>query len=140
MIVDASVVIDAMADPGSRGVAARAALGAVPSAEPLIAPGHFAFEILSGLRAVAGRPGYPLAEAEVAPLLSEAEELGVHIEGTPWADVRRAWDISLGSVRYADAIYVAAAERHHTALLTADARLARSGTRVSCEIVTVAPS
>ena len=37
MIVDASVVIDAVADPGPRGVAAREALASQPAAEPLIA-------------------------------------------------------------------------------------------------------
>lgn len=46
MIVDASLVIDAVADPGPRGAATRAALAAQPAAEPLIAPGHFAFELI----------------------------------------------------------------------------------------------
>lgn len=44
MIVDASVIIDAVTDSGARGEAARAALAAQPAAEPLVAPGHFAFE------------------------------------------------------------------------------------------------
>ena len=65
MIVDASLVIDAIADPGSIGAAARAALAAQPAAEPLIAPGHFAFEIMSGLGAAANRPGHPLQTEEI---------------------------------------------------------------------------
>jgi len=137
VIIDASVVIDAVADPGPRGAAARAALAAVPPAERLIAPGHFAFEILSGLRAAAGRPGHPLTPEEVAPALADAEELGIAIEGATWPDVRRAWGLAQGSVRYADAIYLAAAERHRMVLLTADAGLARSGARVECEIIVV---
>lgn len=39
MIIDASLVIEAVADPGPRGAAARDALAAQPAAEPLIAPG-----------------------------------------------------------------------------------------------------
>lgn len=139
MIVDASLVIDAIADAGPRGLAARDALAAHPAAEPLIAPGHFAFEIMSGLRAAANRPNHPLRPADVPQALLDAESLEIRIEATPWADVHRAWGLGLGLLRYADALYVAAAERHRTAVLTADARIARSGAAVRCEIITVAP-
>jgi predicted nucleic acid-binding protein len=44
-----------------------------------------------------------------------------------------------GSLRYADAIYVAAAERHGTALLTADSQIERSGAPIKCEVITVGP-
>jgi len=108
VIVDASLIIDAVADPGPPGIAARDALAAQPAAEPLTAPGHFAFEIL--------------------------------IEGTPWIDVHRPWMLARGSLRYADAVYAAAAERYGTALLTADARIGRSGAPVRCEIITVVPA
>ncbi|MCV2489729.1 type II toxin-antitoxin system VapC family toxin [Geodermatophilus sp. YIM 151500] len=138
MIVDASVVIDAVADAGPRGTAARSALAAVPAAEPLIAPGHFAFEVMSGLRAAAHRPGHPLRPADVPSALAAAESLEVVIEGTPWSDVHRAWALQ-GSMRYADGLYVAAAERHATALLTADGRVGRSGASIRCELVTVVP-
>ena len=56
MIVDAALVIDAVADPGRRGQAARAALKSVPAAEVLRTPGHFAFEVMSGLRSAVNRP------------------------------------------------------------------------------------
>ncbi|MGI9158029.1 MAG: PIN domain-containing protein [Marmoricola sp.] len=46
-------------------------------------------------------------------------------------------ELAQGSLRYADAIYVATAERHHTALLTADARISRSGAEMRCEVITV---
>lgn len=140
MIVDASVVIDAVADPGPRGVAARGVLADLPAAEPLTAPGHFAFEIMSGLRAAAHRPSHPLTDTDLEPALGLAESFGISIEATPWVDVHRAWALAQVSLRYADAIYVAAAERHGTALLTADARIARSGAPVKCRIITVEPA
>lgn len=139
MIVDASLVIDAVADPGARGEAARAALAAQPATEPLLAPGHFAFEVCSGLRAAANRPGHPLAETDVSAALADAAAFEVGIEGTPWGDVRRGWELAQASLRYADAVYVAAAERHHTALMTADPRIERSGALVTCPIITVKP-
>jgi predicted nucleic acid-binding protein len=137
VIIDASVVIDAVADAGPRGVSARRALAAIEPPEPLVAPGHFAFEVMSGLRAAANRPGHPLQPEEVAESLQAAEDLGIHIEATIWPDVRRAWILSQGSLRFADAVYVAAAERHGTVLLTADAQIERSGANMRCEIVTV---
>ncbi len=140
MIVDASVVIDAVADPGPRGVAARAALAAQPAAEPLVAPGHFAVEILSGLRAAANRPGHPFQAKDLARALDDAESFEIVIDATPWADVRRAGALAGGSLRFADAVCVAAAERQHTALLTADARIGRSGAGIRCTIATVAPT
>lgn len=139
MIVDASVVIDAVADPGPRGVAARTALAAQPAAERMSAPGHLAFEVLSGLRAAANRPSHPLQADDVERALHDAEALGIAIHATPWADVHRAWTLAQGSIRYADAVHVAAAERLQTTLLTADARIQGSGAQVGCTIVTVTP-
>lgn len=137
MIVDASLIIDAVADPGRRGITARAALSAVPSTEALIAPGHFAFEVMSGLSAAANRPNHPLQPADLAQALRDAESFEIIVEATPWSDVHRAWDLAQGSLRYADAIYVASAERHATALLTADSRIERSGAPIACPIITV---
>lgn len=138
MIVDASLVIDAVADPGSRGVAARDLLAAQPAAELLTAPGLFASEVMSGLTAAANRPSHPFQAADLVQALRDGESFGIVIEATPWVDVHRAWTLSRGSLRYADAIYVAAAERHGTALLTTDARIERSGAPVRCKITTIA--
>ena len=140
MIVDASLVVDAVCDPGRRGVAARGALGEQPPSEPLIAPGHFAFEIMSALRAASNRPDHPFQPANLSSALQDAESYEITIEGTPWADVHRAWELSEHSLRYADAVYVAAAERHHTALLTTDGRIERSGAPARCQIITVVPA
>lgn len=139
MIIDASVVIDAVADPGERGVAAREALADIPQTEAPAAPGHFAFEVLSGLRAASGRPDHPLREEDLEDALSDAEALEIRIEATLWSDVRRAWTLSQGSLRYADAVYVAMAERQGESLLTADARIERSGALLTCEVLTVSP-
>lgn len=49
--------------------------------------------------------------------------------------MHRAWELAQGSLRFADAICVAAAERHHTALLTADTRIERSGAPIRGEII-----
>lgn len=140
MIVDASLVIDVVADPGSRGDAARAALAAVPATDSLLAPGHFAFEVMSGLGAAANRPNHPLQPADLEAALQAASALEIMIEGTPWSDVDRAWILSKGSLRYADAIYIAAAERHGTALLTADSQIERSGALIRCEIIKIEPA
>jgi Predicted nucleic acid-binding protein, contains PIN domain len=139
VIVDASLVIDAVADPGPRGAAARDALAEQPAAEQLLAPGHFAIEIMSGLRAAANRPDHPLQEADLLRALHDAEALEIAMEATPWPDVHRAWRLAQASLRYADAIYVAAAERHHTPLLTTDTRIERSGARMRCRIITITP-
>jgi len=139
VIVDASLVIDAVADPGPRGIAARDALAAQPAAEPLLAPGHFAVEVMSGLNAAANRPHHPFRAADLPQALQDVESFEILIEATPWVDVHRAWTLASGSLRYADAIYVAAAERHATALLTADARIERSGAPINCKIITVVP-
>lgn len=140
MIVDASVIIDAVSDPGPRGSAARAALGEQPSVDVLHAPGHLAIEVLSGLVAAAHRPAHPLQPHQVERVLADAAALGVRIDPTPWADVVRARVLSTMSLRYSDAVYVAAAERERTALLTADGRIGRSGAPVRCEVVTVLPA
>lgn len=139
MIVDASVVIDAVADDGARGKAARDALASQPAAEPLLAPGHFAFEIMSGLKAAANRPGHPFRPEEIEQALVDAERLEICIESVSWSDVRRSWELAHASLRYADAVYVATAERHETSLLTVDSRIARSGAPIQCGIVTVDP-
>lgn len=139
MIVDASVVIDAVADSGPRGTAARTALAEVPAEEPLFAPGHFAVEILSGLWAAARRPDHPLTPEQVPTAVSDAEALGIVIQATPWTDVQRGWELSRRSVRYADAIYLAAAERARSPLLTADTRIERSGAGMDCDVITVRP-
>lgn len=139
MIVDASAVIDAVTDAGPRGKAARRALADHPASEPLLAPGHLAIEVLSGLVAAAHRPTHPLQPDQIEQALLDAASLEIAIEGTPWDDVRRAWELAQTSLRYPDAVYVAGAERHGLALLTSDTRIERSGAPIRCAIVTIRP-
>lgn len=115
-------------------------LAAQPAAEPIIAPGHFWFEVMSGLRAAANRPNRPFQPTDLAQALLDAESFEIVIEVTPWTDVRRAGTLASGSLHYADAIYVAAAQRHGTALVTADARIERFGALIGCEIITIVPA
>jgi predicted nucleic acid-binding protein len=140
VIIDASVVIDAVTDSGPRGQGARDALADHPASEPLLAGGHLAVEILSGLVAAANRPTHPLQPSQIEQALLDAEALEITIEATPWADVRRAWVLAQASLRYPDAVYVASAERHATALLTSDARIERSGAPMRCPIITIQPN
>lgn len=139
MIVDASLVIDAVTDSGALGDAARLALGDHPAHELLLAPGHFTIEVMSGLWAAANRPAHPLEPDGVDQALHDAASLEITIDATPWDDVRRAWELSRASLRYADAVYVATAERYGFALLTTDGRIGRSGAPVRCDVVTVRP-
>lgn len=137
MIIDASVVIDAVADDGPRGTAAREALRVVPADEPLLAPGHHAVEVLAGLRVIAALRRRSSPVRDVPYLMDQAEKFGIRIEGTPWVDMHRAWDLAQGSLSLADAVYIAAAERLRTAFLTADRRIERSGAAFRCDLVTV---
>ncbi|MBP8881814.1 MAG: type II toxin-antitoxin system VapC family toxin [Dermatophilaceae bacterium] len=136
MIIDASVAVDAVTDPGERGQAARTFLAQLPVGERLHAPGHFAIEVLSALGAIARRPSTGFSEDDIDAALVTLGALGIDIDPTTWADVTRAWTLSAGSVRYSDAIYLAAAERHREAVVTSDSRLARSGAAVSCATLT----
>lgn len=138
MIVDASVLVDALAGSPWRSAAALGALAEVPAGERLLAPGLLAVEVLAGLRSRAHDPTSTFTTDDVPRALAEAAEYGIAIEATPWADVQRAHELSLGSLRYTDALYVAAAERHRTVLLTADARIGRSGADIRCSVLTLA--
>jgi predicted nucleic acid-binding protein len=136
VIVDASVIVDALTDELERGAAARESLSRISDSEALIAPAHFAIELMSGLRAVAKRPGRLFSLDDVPRALAHAGSLGIDVEPTPWGDISRAWELS-GSLRFTDALYVASAERHDTAFLTCDMRIARSGAPFTCPVLTV---
>ena len=126
--------------PGDHTSGRSLATGGPPPAEALLAPGHFAFEVMSGLGAAANRPGHPLQEVDLVTALQAATSLEIAIEGTPWSDVDRAWTLAKGSLRCADALYVAVAERHGMALLTTDTQIERSGALIRCEVITIRPA
>lgn len=90
-----------------------------------------------GARRLVLDPAADFTEADVAPALDEAEGYGIDIEGTPWDDVRRAWELSQGSIRYTHGVFIAHAERTHRPLLTADRRPGLSGADLRCAIIEV---
>lgn len=129
IVVDASVLTDALIDDGPVGDAARAALTSDPH---WAAPDHLLIEVMSVIRgrALAGKLG-PVRAREAVDTLSalvvDRVETGRLLD--------RMWQLR-GSVTAYDAAYVAAAEILDCALVTGDARLAKaSGVRCRIDLI-----
>jgi predicted nucleic acid-binding protein len=117
-VVDASVLVAALADTGRRGAVARRWLaGDVTSAPEVID-----LEVLDSLRRLALRGVIPPERAGAA-----ARELArIPVERVGHARLlARCWELR-ATVRPYDAAYVALAEARGIPLLTADAQLARA--------------
>jgi predicted nucleic acid-binding protein len=129
IVVDASVLADALTDDGDVGDAARAALG---KDEHWAAPDHLVIEVVSVIR---GRHlGRKLSDQRAADALTALTQLFVdHVDVVPL--IGRIWELR-SNVNAYDAAYVAAAEALGCSLLTADAKLARAN-GVRCEIIEV---
>jgi len=119
IVVDASVLVNALADDTADGDLARARLGRAGS---LHAPELVDLEVLSVLRRAAlggvldgRRAGLARTDLRELPL-----ERYTHV-----AFLERIWELRATLTAY-DAIYVALAEALGCPLLTADARLARA--------------
>lgn len=127
-VLDASVVVDALARRGPRGERAyRALLGS-----ELVAPAHIDIESIAGWRRHARLGELSIADAEDAIRLLRALPVR-RIPHEPLLD--RIWELR-ENVTTADAAYVALAERLNAPLLTTDARLTRaSGPR--CEFLLI---
>jgi predicted nucleic acid-binding protein len=126
IVVDASVLADALLDDGPMGAAARAALAADPH---WAAPVHLLVEVVSVIRGktLGGKLGLTRAN-EVVAALSELVVDEVDISQL----VDRIWQLR-GNLTAYDAAYVAAAETLECPLVTGDGRIAKaSGPR--CEI------
>ena len=118
IVVDASVLIPAVADDGLDGARCRHRL----AAEPLHAPDLARIEVLSALRRQVLSGQLDTAGAQQAVL----DMLALPIEAHPTAALLgRAWELRDTITPY-DACYVALAEALDTTLLTADKRLARA--------------
>ena len=130
IVVDASVLADALVDDGTMGDAARAVLASDPH---WAAPAHLLIEVLSVIRGktLGGKLGLDRAQEAVAALPTlvidyvEAAEL-----------TGRMWELR-GNVTAYDAAYVAAAEYLGSRLVTGDGRLAKS-TGLRCEVTLIA--
>lgn len=129
IVVDASVLIDALLDDGPVGAAARDVLTDDPA---WAAPPHLFVEFLGVLRRRVLRAEVRPARAERAvESLGELEVLW----SDPAATVARTWELR-NNVTAFDAAYVAAAEMLDCALVTGDRRLATgNGPRCAVRVV-----
>jgi predicted nucleic acid-binding protein len=131
IVIDASVLADALIDDGPVGVSARTALAADPH---WAAPAHLLVEVLSVIRGrnLGGKLGTVRAQEAVdalPALVIDQIDVGRLVD--------RMWQLR-GSITAYDAAYVAAAETLACPVVTADSRLAKAtGTR--CEIRLVSP-
>lgn len=118
IVVDASVVVHALADDGATGAAARERLGREAD---LAAPQLLDLEVVSTLRAHHRRGR--LTARRAAAALADLGDLDVD----RWDHgglVLRVWQLR-DSLSVYDAAYLALAEEIGCSLLTADARLAK---------------
>lgn len=132
IVVDASVLADALIDDGPVGDSARAALAGDPH---WAAPGHLLVEVVSVIRgrALGGKLGSVRAQEAVDALptlvIDQVEVAGL---------LRRMWQLR-GAITAYEAAYVAAAEALGCPLVTADGRLAKAN-GMSCEIRLISPT
>jgi predicted nucleic acid-binding protein len=130
IVVDASVLVPALADPDSDGDTARSRLLVEPE---LHAPYHLDLEVVSSLRRRLQTGSIDRSRADEA--LSNLEILIVrrHPFGTL---LDRIWSLRENVTPY-DAAYIALAEALDVPLVTADRRLARTpGVHCSIELLT----
>jgi predicted nucleic acid-binding protein len=127
VVVDASVVVTVLIDPGAAGEAIAARLAATRP----YAPNHLPVEVANVLRR--RRNAGALGETEALLALDGFASLAVEL--WPFEVVSaRAWQLGANLSAY-DAAYVALAERLDAPLLTADARLPRApGPRCPIEV------
>lgn len=128
IVVDASVVVTALADDGPDGDSVRRRL----RSERLAAPHVIDLEVASALRRMAAAGDLEPRRAELAM----ADLLELRLERVPHRQLlRRCWELRDNLTVY-DAAYVALAEALGTKLLTADTRLARApGSRCAVEVL-----
>lgn len=128
IVVDASVLVPALADDGPDGDVARLRL----SGETLIAPELIDLEVTSVLRSL-NRCAQLTPRRAKAALVDLAE---LPMQRAPHrALLTRCWELRANMTAY-DAAYVALAEALGVSLLTADGRLARApGVRCTVELI-----
>jgi predicted nucleic acid-binding protein len=131
IVVDASVMVEALLDDGPIGRAARATLTADPH---WAAPTHMLIEVVAVIRAKAlgGKVSPARAQEAVGALSSLVLDNvdTVHL-------IDRIWQLRANVTAY-DAAYIAAAELLACPLATGDARLAKA-TGPTCEFTLIVP-
>ena len=130
IVVDASVIVTALADDGADGAWTRRRL----RDERLIAPQLIELEVVSAWRRLAAAGDLDQRRAELA-----LEDLrALRMERVPHRPLlKRCWELRDTLTVY-DAAYVALAEVLNVTLVTADARLA-GASRLTCEIELIRP-
>lgn len=132
IVVDASALANAFTDDGLLGQSARALLA---QDDHWSAPEHLRVEVFSAVRG--RRLGGKITDARAVEALDALEEATIEVLAvTPL--LRRMWELRANLNAY-DAAYVAAAEAHGCALLTADRRLARAP-GIRCEVTVTHPA
>lgn len=128
IVVDASVVVSALADDGADGDRGRQRL----RGERLIAPHLIDLEVASAWRRLVSAGALDDRRARLA--LADLKAL--RLERTPHLQlVERCWELRHNLTLY-DAAYVALAERLAVTLLTADRRIAdAAGIRCHVELL-----
>ncbi|MDQ3977996.1 MAG: type II toxin-antitoxin system VapC family toxin [Actinomycetota bacterium] len=129
IVVDASVIVTALADDGPDGDQARLRL----RGERLAAPHLIDLEVLSAWRRLAA--GGDIDERRATLAIADLQALRIdRIRHEPL--LRRCWELRVNLTVY-DAAYVALAELLDTTLVTADLGLAKApGTRCPIEVLT----
>lgn len=128
IVVDASIIVTALADDGDDGDRARSRL----RTERIIAPHLIDLEVTSAWRRLAAAGDLDERRAQLA-----FEDLrALRMERVPHGSLlSRCWELRDNLTVY-DAAYVALAEALRLTLLTADARLAAaSGTRCDIDLI-----
>lgn len=128
IVVDASIVVTALADDGADGARARQRL----LADRLVAPHLIDVEVLAAWRRLAGTGRLEEQRAELA----RSDLRSLAIERVPHGPLlERAWELRANLTAY-DATYVALAELLGAALVTADEKLAGApGLRCTVEVL-----
>lgn len=126
IVVDASVLADALVDDGDVGKHARAMLS---EDTHWAAPAHLLVEVLSVVRGkvLGGKLGIGRAGEAVAAMTELAIE---HVD--PATVIARMWELRDNVTAY-DAAYLAVAEALGVPLVTGDARIVRA-TGARCEV------
>ena len=128
IVVDASIVVTALADDGTDGDRIRARL----RGERLVAPHLIDVEVVSAWRRLAAAGD--LEERRVRLAMEDLRSLRLdRVPHGPLVD--RCWDLR-GNLTVYDATYVALAEAMQVPLLTADAKLAAApGVRCTVDLI-----
>lgn len=129
IVVDASVLADALVDDGDVGQHARAVLS---EDTHWVAPAHVLVEVLSVVRGkvLGGKVGVERGDDAVSAMT----ELAIEVVD-PATVVERMWELRDNVTAY-DAAYLAVAEALDAPLVTGDARLARvPGAKCTVQLV-----